>query len=349
MTGTVGAGGAHRRPVRTPSSSIGQNGAPVLDLPPNLDGLAWTADLDVGPNELTLLDSLVRDRPWDGPLVVSMPRTGSTLLGTILLLASDPPGSGNHAFDRYIHEPVAPVFWEGKPVSSILEVTGGTLGSADVVQESAYQFASKELARWFLHRARRPVAFTMRHPQIAWPSRWRIMLREWLATDPDDPDADRFRAALADNDFSHLGDVLTTRVSQPANGWYAFLSLIELCDDEGVEYVLVDNARFRADPEGVLADLLGAWGLPFDDALTTWTDLEPVRPRIVMSPLAAGPEYDWYYARTLGSSEGIVRVDRPPVPLERFPDVLRGEPDEHLTIDQAVEWYEALLQRPEVI
>jgi hypothetical protein len=193
------------------------------------------------------------------------------------------------------------------------------------------------------------VAFTMRHPQIAWPSRWRIMMREWLASDPNDPDAARIRAALDNDDFSEIEDLLTTRVAQPANGWFAFMSLLRLCVDDGVEFALVDNARFRADPDDVLSQLLRAWGLPYDAALTSWTDLESIRPRIVMSDLAAGPEYDWYYARTLGSSDGIVRTDRPPVPLERFPDILRGEADGHLTIDQAVAWYEQLLAMPEVL
>lgn len=311
--------------------------------------MAWDPALAVESHDVELLDRMTEERGWGGPLVVSMPRTGSTLLGTILLLACDPPGSGDHVFDRYIHEPVAPVFWEHRPVSNIMDVTGGTLGPRDIVQESAYQFAAPELARWFLNHARQPVAFTMRHPQISWPSRWRIMLREWLAADPDDPDGHRFRTALDDNDFSDLGDILTSRVAQPANGWYAFLSLLHMCVEDGIEFALVDNARFRADPDEVLARLSAAWGIPYDEALTTWTDLEEIRPRIVMSDLALGSEYDWYYARTLGSSEGIVRVDRPPVPLDRFPDTLRGEPDDHLTIDRAVEWYELLLKRPEVL
>jgi hypothetical protein len=279
---------------------------------------------------------------------MSTPRI-STLLGTILLLISDPPGGDDQVFGRYVHEPVAPLFWEDKPVPSILEVTGGTLGPGDIVQESAYQFANREIARWFLRNARQPIAFTMRHPQIAWPSRWRIMLREWLATNPHDPDAGRFQRALDENDFADLGDILTTRVSQPANGWYAFLSLLHLCEEDGIEFALVDNARFRDDPDDVLAKLTGAWGLEYDDSLTSWTDLEHIRPRIVMSDLALGSEYDWYYARTLGSSDGIIRTDQPPVDLDRFPDILRGDSDEHLTIDQAVEWYETLLKRPEVL
>lgn len=321
----------------------------MIDIPDTQQDLAWSSGLDVGPGDIALLDGMLENGTWNGPLVVSMPRTGSTLLGTILLLAADPPGSDDHVFDRYIHEPVAPVFWEGEPLPSILEVTGGSLGPGDIVQESAYQFADREIGRWFLRAARPPIAFTMRHPQIAWPSRWRIMLREWLDADPNDPDAERFRDALERNDFSGLGDVLTTRVSQPANGWFAFLSLLELCDEEGIEVALIDNARFRADPDAVLAKLTGAWGMAYDPALTAWTDLEHIRPRIVMSDLALGSEYDWYYARTLGSSEGIVRVDRDPVPLDRFPDELRGESDEHLTIDTAVTWYETLLQRPEVL
>ena len=278
-----------------------------------------------------------------------MPRTGSTLLGTILLLVSDPPGSGEYVFDRYVHEPVAPLFWEDEPVRSILEVTGGALGPGDIVQESAYQFASKEIARWFLRNARQPIAFTMRHPQIAWPSRWRIMLREWVATNPGDLEVGRFEHAMEANDFSDLGDVLTTRVSQPSNGWYAFLSLLNLCEEEGIEFALVDNARFRGEPDDVLGKLTNAWGLEYDDALTSWTDLEHIRPRIVMSELALGAEYDWYYARTLSSKDGIVRTDQTPVPLERFPDILRGESDDHLTIDQAVEWYDMLTKRPEVL
>ena len=321
----------------------------MIELPLGREDLAWSADVNVDADDLALLDRMITRGPWNGPLIVSMPRTGSTLLGTIMLLVSDPPGTGEHVFDRYVHEPVAPLFWEDEPVRSILDVTGGALGPGDIVQESAYQFASKEIARWFLRNAREPIAFTMRHPQIAWPSRWRIMLREWEALNPDDPDAGRFRHAIDTNDFSDLGDVLTTRVSQPANGWYAFLSLLAMCEEEGIEFALVDNARFRDQPDDVLAKLTGAWGVEYDDALTTWTDLEHVRPRIVMSELALGTEYDWYYARTLGSKDGIVRVDQPAVPLDRFPEILRGESGEHLTIDQAVEWYEMLKRRPEVL
>ena len=83
--------------------------------------------------------------------------------------------------------------------------------------------------------------------------------------------------------------------------------------------------------------------------MTTWENLAEAQPRVVMSPLAAGPEYDWYYARTLGSTGGIVRTDREPVPLERFPEELRGTSEDHLTIDQAVAWYEELLARPETL
>ena len=125
--------------------------------------------------------------------------------------------------------------------------------------------------------------------------------------------------------------------------------LFEWAKEEGIDFALVDNARFREEPDEVLARLTGAWGLEYDDALTSWTDLEHIRTRIVMSELALGAEYDWYYARTLSSKDGIVRTDQPPVPLDRFPDMLRGESDELLTIDQAVEWYEMLRQRPEVL
>jgi hypothetical protein len=306
---------------------------------------AWRRSSD--PEEVGALDGLLADGAWDGPVIVSMPRTGSTLLGTIFLLLHDE--AGNHVFDRYIHEPVAPVFWQDAPLSSISDLTGGALLPTDIIQESAYQFTSRDIGRWFLSHARRPVSFVMRHPQLAWPSRWRIMLREWLFSDPDDPVADRLQAALDRNDFSDLGDVLTTRVSQPDNGMYPFMSLVDLCDEEGIDFMIVDNARFRADPDGLLAEMCRRWGLEYEDSMTTWENLDEAQQRVVMSPLAAGPEYDWYYARTLGSTGGIVRTDREPVPLERFPEELRGTSEDHLTIDQAVAWYEELLARPETL
>jgi len=317
---------------------------PNSDLPIVDDRLAWR--LDVAEADLAVLESLTAQQRWDGPLITSMPRTGSTLLGTLFLLLRD--ADGQHVFDRYVHEPVAPVFWQDQPVSSIPEFVGH-LSPGDIIQESAYQFGSKEIARWFLHNARQPVAFVMRHPQLAWPSRWRIMLREWLATHPDSPDASRWHASFEANDFTEIGDILTTKVTQPDNGSYSFLSLINLCRDDGIDFVIVDNARFRADPDGILAKMCSRWGHEYDDAMTSWDDLAEAKPRVAMSELAAGPEYDWYYARTLESTNGIIRTDREPVPLDRFPAILRGKSTDHLTIDTAVEWYETLLALPETI
>ena len=317
---------------------------PELDLPTIDARSAWRSH--VADTELAELDALTAEGPWNGPLVVSMPRTGSTLLGTLFLLLRDP--DGNHVFERYVHEPVAPVFWQDQPVSSIPEFVGH-LSPGDIIQESAYQFGSKEIARWFLHNARQPVAFVMRHPQLAWPSRWRIMLREWLATHPDSPDAGRWRAAFEANNFTEIGDILTTKVTQPDNGSYSFLSLINLCRDDGIDFVIVDNALFRADPDALLAQMCNRWGHEYDDAMTTWTNLADAKPRVAMSNLAAGPEYDWYYARTLESTNGIIRTDREPVALERFPTILRGDSTDHLTIDTAVEWYETLLALPETL
>ncbi len=320
---------------------------PELPLP--RDDLAWDPDFSVGPDDISLLDQLVEGDAWDGPLIVSMPRSGSTLLGTLFLLLQDPPGSGEHVFERYIHEPVAPVFWEGRGLTSITEFVAPPLTRRDLIQESAYQFASKDIARWFLQRPRKPIAFVMRHPRLAWPSRWQIMLSEWLATDPEVADADRIRTALAAHDYRALGDVLTERVRQPDNGWCGFMSLIGLCVDEGLDFVIVDNERFRADPDSILRLMCERWGLTYDDAMTTWDDLSAALPRVVMSELALGPEYEWYYAQTLASTGGIVRVDRKPLDVGRFPEELRGDRTDLLTIDRAEEWYEALLGREELM
>ncbi len=276
-----------------------------------------------------------------------MPRTGSTLLGTLFLLVRDPPGSGPHVFERYVHEPIAPVFWERRSIADVVRGVGGRLTPRDVIQESAYQFTDKDVARWFLHRARRPIAFTIRDPRISWPSRWRILLRMRIAQGAG-PDEDRIRSALESDDFSDVGDVLLRDIEVPDNGWLAYLSLLQECRSEGIPFVLVENGRLRQDPRGVLADLCGRWGVPFDSAMVDWDDLGEAIPRVLMSDLAAGEEYEWYYERTLSSRGGIAPHDRAPLALERFPVELRGPSDDVLTIDTAVAIYERLLVEEDV-
>jgi hypothetical protein len=314
-------------------------------LPVILPERAWPSGAGVG--DVSVLDSLTAGGGWGGPLIVSHPRSGSTLLGTILLLAGD--SGGSPAFERYIHEPVAPVFWEGDSLEGVIALAGGRLTDRDVIQESAYQFASAEVASWFLRAARKPIAFIMRHPQLAWPSRWRIQMGEWLDEEPDAPWADRARAAVESGDYSMVGDLVTERVVAPDNGWLAFMDMIGTCRSEGIEFLIVDNARFREDPDGVLSTLCAAWGVSFHERMTAWQGLDEVIPRIVMSDLARESEFDGYYASTLGSRRGIVRRDRQPTPLHHFPAELRGDPGDRLGIEAAVAWYRALLEQPETI
>lgn len=309
---------------------------------------SWLPEVDVGDAEYELLDALVAGDRWDGPLVASMPRTGSTLLGMLFLLLRDPPGSGDYVFDRYIHEPAAPLYWQGRDVASIGEIITRPLTPGDVIQESAYQFSDRRLARWFLGQARRPVIFPVRHPQISWPSRYRILLRMRLESDPDRADAPAIRHALETQDFSDLGDLLTT-LTPPDNGWLALLSLIQCCIEDDIEFVIVDNSRFRRHPEAVLRQLCSRLGLTYDSHLTEWRDLSEIRDRVVMGELAQGEEYEHYYRRTIDSSAGIVADDHDPLPLEMFPPELRGHGGEHVTVEEAATWYQMLIARPEAI
>lgn len=276
---------------------------------------------------------------WGGRLIVSMPRTGSTLLGTVMLLSG--------GLDRYLHEPAAPVFWEEAPPGVVLGEQGGA-GPGDVVQESGYQFASAALAGVFLDAARAPVAFTMRDPRLAWPSRWRLMFREWLHTDPADRDAGRMRSALESDDFSGVGDLLTKRVPQPDHGLGAFLALLGECDRRGLAVALIDNGRFREDPGRILERICASWDLTFHEAMVRWPDLGPALPGVVMTDLGRR-EYPWYYERTLASRGGIAPERTEPLPLDRFPPVLRGEGVTPLTIDTAAAWHAALLARPDTL
>ena len=304
---------------------------------------SWArADRARDPGEL---DALVTDGRWDGPLIVSMPRTGSTLLGAIMLLATD--GEGGRAFDRYVHEPVAPLFWDGAPLTGLRGLVG-ELSDRDVVQESAYQFTSAEIAWWFVTKARRPVAFTTRDPRLAWPSRWRLLFREWIEADPHDRDASVIRHALHEDDFSAAGDLLTRRVPQPDNGWLAFREIMARCDAEDVEMTVVDSGRLREDPTTVISGLCAAWGAEHHHGMERWADLSAVLPRIVMSDLARR-EYRWYYAGTLGGRGGIQPERRTPLALDRFPPELRGSGVDPLTIDTALAWHEEVLRRPEVL
>lgn len=313
------------------------------------DHRAWGRSPGVTADDLTVLDDLAAAGQWGGPLVVSMPRTGSTLLGTLFLLLRDPPGTGEHAFARYVHEPCAPVFWEGAPPASVRAIIGDRLTGRDLVQESAYQFADPKLALWFLRNARAPVVFVVRHPQLSWPSRWRIMLSMMLAEGSAGGDAERVADALAADDFTGIGDVLARLVRPADNGWYSFVALLGACVAEGIEFVVVDNARFRQRPEAVLGEVCTRWGVAYDDALATWRDLSDALPRVVMGDLARGVEYPWYYEGTMSSAAGIVRTDRPPVPADAFPAEFRGSGGNGLTIDEAVTWYHLLLARPETI
>ncbi len=297
-------------------------------------------------SETSDLSSLEGLGEWGGPLIVSMPRTGSTLLGTLMLLAG---GEGNPALQRYVHEPAAPIYWEGASVESIGDLVGGSLNAGDVVQESAYQFTAPDVARWFVRKARDPVAFTVRDPQIAWPSRWRIMLRERVERDPEHPDAARMHQAVEESDYSQVGDILRDRVVQPDNGWLAFTDVIEMCRREGKAVSIVENARFRADPEAVLGSLCRGWGVAFSRAMVEWDTLDPVLGRVVMSRLAAETEYEGYYSGTLGSRGGIRRTDSEPLPLDRFPAELRSGGSAPVSIDEAVAWYRELLEAPEVL
>ncbi len=309
-------------------------------------GEAWTTTPDDGDatRELSAMNG-----GWGGPLIVSMPRTGSTLFGTLFLMASDPPGSENSLFDRYVHEPVAPVFWQGRGLDATAEIVAPQLTARDIVQESAYQFTTDAMARWFLERAKPPVVFLVRHPQRAWPSRWRVMLRMMRADDARQGDWDRIDAALIDNDFSNVGDLLTERVRPPDNGWFAFLTAIERCRSGGIDHVIIDNTRFREHPEAVFREVCRRWGIPFDERLTTWQTLDAVQDRVVMGEMARNAEYEWYYARTLGSQHGIIRADDDLLDPACFPAELRGESVDGLTIDEAVTWYRDLLTRPEVL
>ena len=150
------------------------------------------------------------------------------------------------------------------------------------------------------------------------------------------------------DDYREVGDLVST-VNPPDNGYFAYMALIDHCLEAGIDFVIVDNARFRRDPEGIYRQLCDRLDITFDTAMTDWEDLSEALGRVEMSELARDEEYPWYYAGTLESANGIVRQDRPLLPVDRFPEILRGHSNGLLSIDEAVTWYQMLLARPETL
>ena len=175
------------------------------------------------------------------------------------------------------------------------------------------------------------------------------MLGKMRFEQPDHPEAASAGETLHADDFSSMGRYLSQSVRPVDNGFHAFVALIDHCHRHGIEYLIVDNTRFREHPDDSVRAMCERLGIPFDPAMTAWSDLADVRSRVVMSDLATGEEYDWYYAGTLSSSQGIEPESHIPLDRARFPAELLGTSDELLTIDEAELWYQLLLDRPETL
>ena len=156
-------------------------------------------------------------------------------------------------------------------------------------------------------------------------------------------DAAALEAAVDSEDYSALGPLLTTAVDPPDNGWVAFLSVIRLCIDAGIDFVVVDNTRMRRTPEATMRTLCDRLGITYDESMTAWQTLDSALDRVVMGEMALDREYPWYYAGTLSSDHGIVPESRQPLAVDRFPAELRGTGGDHVSIDEAMIWYQLLL------
>ncbi len=302
----------------------------------------------IDDHDVKYLEQFLQKKNWQGPLIVSKPRTGSTLMGISLLFAKT--FQGDYQFPRYIHEPVAPIFWQGATIDTTFDILG-QLHVHDIIQESAYQFAHEKLAYLFLKHARKPIVFLTRHPRIAWASRWRILLNGLLEKMAVGSLHNQITQALKNHDFSTIGHVLARDVKPNNNGWYAFLYLQQLCKQHNFEYVVIDNATFRQNPTAIFKQLFQAWQLPFDSSVATWQNLAKVNSRIVMGNMALHKEYHDYYANTINSPHGIQKMDKKPLAWEKFPKNLRGFSKDIniLTIDEAVIWYHFNLTTPNAI
>ncbi|MFF2777356.1 hypothetical protein ACFVU3_20890 [Streptomyces sp. NPDC058052] len=95
------------------------------------------------------------------------------------------------------------------------------------------------------------------------------------------------------------------------SGWYSFRDQMAACEENGVDYVIVDTTELRTDPAPVLRAIYERLGLTFSDSVVSWeprSHLHLCAPEVGALMSDARREGDPFFRRVLGSS-GIQPAD----------------------------------------
>ncbi|MCB9762424.1 MAG: hypothetical protein H6739_21685 [Alphaproteobacteria bacterium] len=250
-------------------------------------------------------------------LIVAPPRSASTAFSRAL---------GQHsAFRRQIHEPCEVWSYQRGSLQVILDALAD-LDAHTLIKEMTFQIREPALARSFLRNSRAPVLFLVRSPLRTIESRLRMVLTD-LKAEPTTSEADRARIeqAIAARDHRGVADLLTEEVFPLwRTGWADLGDQLALCRAEGIDHLIVEAGRFRADPEATLRAVCARLGLPFEPQMLQWQ-------RHDRTPHGAWDAHARWYAR-VNQSTGVLPPDTEDIQEERFPPRFRAHVPEAMAV-----------------
>ncbi len=217
---------------------------------------------------------------------------------------SSPPRCGSTAFARvfwehptvryYSHEPFEVTYYDGQGLDAVHNLLSKPLdissiknsdmiegASSLVIKEMPYQVGKNfgMAASW----AKQPIVFLIRDPRLNILSR--IMKKK----------------ETGDSIFFPLQET----------GWELIQQQIAYCDQEGIDYLIVDASDFRNHPEIILPQVFERLGLSFSNKMLNWQSAA----HIEIDNLDGSHSH--LYRKVL-SSKGIRPADEPIPPIEDF-------------------------------
>ncbi len=223
-----------------------------------------------------------------------------------LYFISSPPRCGSTAFARvfwehpsvhyYSHEPFEVTYYDGKPLEAVHEKLSHPLdivpvkngpteegASSLVIKEMPYQVGENFAlaASW----ARQPIIFLIRDPRLNIHSR--IMKKK----------------ETGDSIFFPLQET----------GWELIQKQIVYCDQNNIDYLIVDALDFRNHPSLIFPQVFEKLGLSFSDEMLNWKSAA----HIEIDNLDGSHSH--LYRKVL-SSKGIYPADEPLPDLNDFPE-----------------------------
>jgi len=224
---------------------------------------------------------------------------------TSIYFISSPPRCGSTAFARvfwehpsvhyYSHEPFEVTYYDGKTLEAVYEklsepldiipVKNGSTSKntrALVIKEMPYQVGKNFglAASW----AKQPIIFLIRDPRLNIYSR--IMKKQ----------------ETGDSIFFPLQET----------GWELIQKQVAYCDQENIDYLIVDSTDFRNHPKVILPQVFERLGLSFSEEMLNWKSAA----HIEIDNLDGSHSH--LYKKVL-SSKGIRPANEPIPKIEDFP------------------------------